>query len=93
MSKPSADKIEFHANVAIDREQIKQAKFNIINAKQDTQARELGLLIARTKGWKTHPAGDLHISELDLYVFTRNELKDYVDACIKEKLIIFSERV
>jgi hypothetical protein len=93
MSKPDMKKIEFHATVGIHRDQIKSAKFNIINAEQDHRAREMGILIAQTKGWKTEPVDDMHVSRLDLYVFTPTELKDYVDACLKQKLIDFSERV
>jgi hypothetical protein len=93
MSKPDPKQIEFHATVGIHRDQIADAKFNIINAKQDAQAQELGLLIAHTKGWKTEPMNEMHVSSLDLYVFTKMELKDYVDACIKQKLIDFSERI
>lgn len=87
MSKPDQNKIEFHAVVVTDREQIEQAKFNILNHRQDNQARELGLLIAQTKGWKSKPTGDTYTSHLDLYVFTRNELHDYMDSVFKEKLL------
>ena len=86
MSKPSQDKIEFHAVVAIDREEMKRSKVNIINYKQEAQASDLGRLIAKTKGWISHAEGSMFVSKLDLYVFTRNELQDYIDAVFKAKL-------
>lgn len=92
MNKPDLNKIEFHAHVAVDREQIKQAKFDILKAKKDRQAEEFGRLIADTKGWKMEPEGPLAVCRLDVFVLTRNELRDWMDYHTKQKLIEMSNR-
>jgi hypothetical protein len=86
VSKPDQNKIEFHAVVAIDRDEIKMSKGDVIAWRQDAKASDLGRLIAKTKGWRTAPEGPMHNSYLDLYVFTWGEHRDYMDAAFKAKL-------
>lgn len=83
------NKIEFHATIGIDRKQIVDSKTNIIDLRQHQQAQELGVLIAKTKGWETLPIDDMHVSRLDLYIFTREELVDFINERLK--LSTFSE--
>jgi hypothetical protein len=88
MSKPDPNQVEFHAHIAIDREELQMSKdLKLIQHKQERMAEEFGRLIARTKGWKTSPEGPYHTSTLDLYIFTRNELYDYTEAAFKERLL------
>jgi hypothetical protein len=92
MSKPNMDKIEFHATVAVDRGEIAQSKGDVLMWRKDKQAMDLGKLIADTKGWKMNPAANLVICHLDLYVFTKIELWDFIDYRIKQKLIEMAGR-
>lgn len=85
--------IKFGAASAVNKEQIQQSKMDIIKYKQTQAAHDLGEKICDVKGWKMRPEGDLCISEINLYVFTPLELKNYIEAKIKSHLLLMAERV
>lgn len=79
--------VKFGATIATDKEQIKLAKtHDFLQYQKDKMAADLGRKIAEEKGWYDHPMGDMVVSDIRLYVFTPNELTDYMDAVFKSKL-------
>lgn len=84
--------IRFGATVAVDKEQIKQSKTNILAHRKEEVAQTLGPKIAKAKGWNMRPEGNTVICEMSLYVFTPNELRLFLDAKMKQKLIDMSQR-
>jgi len=78
--------IIFSATVAVDKEQAEQSKMKMVEYKQDKIAQELGLKIAEEKGWDEYERDNMLISELTLYVFTPQELKDFLDIKYRKKL-------
>lgn len=79
--------ITFGATVAVTSEELKTARVpSLLDYKQERMAQDLGMKIAEEKGWSVRHEDDLVLSELKLYVFTNNELKDYMDAKFKAKL-------
>jgi hypothetical protein len=85
--------IKFGVSFAVTTQDIALAKFDVLARQKEKFARDLGVKIMQAKGWKMRPGGELAICEQTLYVFTPNELRDYVDAKLKQKLIDFSERI
>lgn len=85
--------IEFGCTASVTKEEIKTHKADILAYRREKQAADLGVLIAKEKGWQMKRQGDIAISTLILYVFTPNELRDFIDAKLKKKLIELSERV
>ena len=89
--------IEFHITVAVSKVEMQESKdMKVIDYKKERQAAEFGMLIMKEKGWKqVEPDQDGIgiIASQRLFIFTPNELKDYIDTKLKQKLIDFSERV
>lgn len=84
--------IQFGCTAAVSRDEIKQSKVDPIKIKRERMGAELGVKIAQAKEWHMRPEGELAISELSLYVFTPNELHDFLEARMKEKLISMALR-
>ena len=80
--------IKFGATVAVPVEEVELAKtHDYLKWRKDRVAQELGIKIADEKGWRDeHMSSGLIIAEMRLYVFTPNELIDYMNAKFKAKL-------
>lgn len=78
--------IVFSVSTAVDKEQAEQSKMKMVEYQQDKWARQLGMKIAEEKGWDEYETDNLLISELTLYVFTPQELKDFMDLKFKRRL-------
>ena len=80
--------IRYGATVAFSKEELEHSNFEIIPYKLERQAADLGVFILNKKGWIQEEHPDMEITEYrrNLYVFTPNELRDYMDAKFKERL-------
>lgn len=76
----------FSATVAVDKTQAEESKMKMVEYQQDKIAQELGMKIAEEKGWDEYERDNLLISEIRLYVFTPQELKDFMDLKYTHKL-------
>lgn len=56
--------IQFGATVAVGKEQIQESKTNIIADRKEEVERDLGHKIAKAKGWKMRPEGNMVICEI-----------------------------
>lgn len=79
--------IKFGATSTVTKTQIAESKFDILGRQRERAAEDLGREIAKVKGWQMCPEGDLAISELRLYVFAPNELRDFLDAKLKKRML------
>jgi len=59
---------------------------NYIEHKKKDMAHQLGLQIVEEKGWEVEVVEDRTLLELRLYVFTPQELKDFIDIKFQNKL-------
>lgn len=71
--------IVFSARIAVDKEQAEHSKVEMLKYQKEKMACELGTKIAKEKGWDEREEGGNIIAEINLYVFTPQELKDFVD--------------
>lgn len=78
--------IVFSVTSAVDKDQAEQSKMKMVEYQQDKWAQQLGMKIAEEKGWNEYERDNMLISELRLYVFTPEELKDFVDIKFQRKL-------
>lgn len=78
--------IIFSATVAVDKQLADQSNGDAVKYKKDQIARELGMKIAEEKGWTDWEDENLLMSEIRLYVFTPQELKDFMDIKYTRKL-------
>lgn len=89
--------IEFHINVSVSKIEMQESKdMRVVEYKKERQAADFGVLIMKEKGWRQiepDQDGVGIIASQRLFIFTPNELRDYIDAKLKQKLIDFSERV
>lgn len=83
--------IQYGATVAIASHEVKLSKMDIIRDKKERVGAEMGVKIANAKQWGMRPEGDLAILSLSIYVFSPNELTDYMNAKFKERLIEMAE--
>jgi hypothetical protein len=84
--------IKFGATFAVDKFQVKQSKGDVIEYSKSKAARALGEEIAKAKGFKMYPEDDMVRGEILVYAFTVNELRDFIEAKLKQKLINMSQR-
>jgi hypothetical protein len=79
--------IIFSATVGIDKDQAEQAILEeMLRHKKERLAQDLGMKIAEEKGWNDFEEHGLLKSEIRLYVFTPQELKDFMDLKYAHKL-------
>lgn len=78
--------IMFGAAVAEAKEQVDLTHGDMLDWKKGSVARDLGMRIADEKGWNDREEHGMYISDIRLYVFTPNELADYMEAKFKARL-------
>lgn len=78
--------IIFSASVVVDRQQAEHSNVDILKYKQDKYSMDMGMQIAEAKGWEEVEDEERTISQLTLYVFTPQELKDFIDVKFQRKL-------
>lgn len=70
-------KIQFAAMFELSTEQVNAANFDMIFAEKRKRDLDLGMSITRGKEWVEYQQGTLTIYKKQLFVFTREELKQY----------------
>lgn len=79
--------IVFGATVAVDKERAgKSTLVEMLKHKKERMAQDLGMKIAEEKGWEDYEEHGLLKSDIRLYVFTPQELKDFIDIKYAQKL-------
>ena len=79
--------IVFSGIVAVDKTRAEQSVLNeMLNHQKERMAQDLGMKIAEEKGWDDFEEDGLLKSEIRLYVFTPQELKDFVDLKFQRRL-------
>lgn len=81
------NKCQFGVSFGVDRELIKKSKADPVKYQKQKWATELGLMISDAKGWEAEPVGDISQWRLEVYVFTPQELKLYI-----ERIVAFQGR-
>lgn len=84
--------IQFGATFAVNKWDVKQSKSDVIAWHKDRAGHALGREIIKAKGFKMYPEDDLLRGEITIYAFAVNELRDYIDAKIKQSLLEMATR-
>jgi len=80
-------KIIFSATIELTNQIIDESmNESYIEHKKKDMAHQLGLQIVGEKGWEVEVVEDRTLLDIRLYVFTPQELKDFIDIKLQHKL-------
>jgi hypothetical protein len=72
------DDTKFTITAATPRHIADSSGGDAVGFQQNKQAYSLGMNIAKKKGWKIKERDGIIVSTLEIYVFTRDELKEFL---------------
>lgn len=74
---------KFSAAFGIDKKQQEDGAIDLVKCESESAAERVGLAIAKRKAWRTwEEDSQTTLYRLDLFVFTPEELEEYVNAVI-----------
>lgn len=71
--------IKFGVALAHNLEQVQQAYIDVVGMAREDRARKLGIAILEEKGWLSETTDGILYSNQELYVFTHEELKEFIE--------------
>lgn len=76
--KLDRNSIQFGTTFGIDREQLEDARIDVKARRREQAAVDFGMKIHEKKPWVEQQDGDVTVSTLEIFVFTRDELHELV---------------